>query len=222
MRLHSYFNSSTSFRVRIALALKSVPYDCVPVDLRAGRQRDPGHRALNPSAGVPVLTDGELVLSQSLAIIDYLDARYPQPRLLPEDPVERARVMEFSLAVASDIHPINNLRVLTYLRHVLEVTEAQKQAWYQYWMAEGLLALEKLLKRQGQRSHAHAYCFGHGPSLADCCLVPQVFNALRMGCDVDSFPHLMAVYQHCMAQPAFQAAAPANQPDHTAPDSPPR
>lgn len=214
MRLHSYFNSSTSFRVRIALALKAVPYECVPVDLRAGRQRDPGRRALNPSAGVPVLTDGDLVLSQSLAIIEYLDACYPQPRLLPEDPVARARVMEFSLAVASDIHPVNNLRVLTYLRHVLEVTEAQKRAWYHYWTAEGLLVLERLLQRHG----GTPYCFGAAPTLADCCLVPQVFNALRMGCDVDSFPRVMAVHAHCMAQPAFQAAAPANQPDYVAPE----
>ncbi len=218
MRLHSFFNSSTSFRVRIALALKSIPYEVVPVDLRARQHRTPEQLTLNPSAGVPVLTDGDLVLSQSLAIIEYLDARHPQPRLLPEDPVERARVMEFSLAVASDIHPVNNLRVLTYLRYVLGVTEAQKQAWYHYWTAEGLLALERLLQRHG----GTPYCFGAAPTLADCCLVPQVFNALRMGCDVDSFPRVMAIHGHCMAQPAFQAAAPSSQPDYVAPEPPTR
>jgi len=211
MTLHGYFNSSTSFRVRIALALKGVSYTSLPVNLRTGEQRADDYVALNPSAGVPVLEDDELTLSQSLAIIDYLDVKFPHSRLIPQDSLARARVLEFSLGIACDIHPVNNLRVLQYLVHEIQASDAQKQAWYQHWVALGLASAEQLLARHG---HGR-FCFGEQPTLADCCLIPQLFNARRMDCPLDAYPRLMAVHDHCMSLPAFQTAAPANQPDYT-------
>ena len=210
MQLHSFFNSSTSYRVRIALALKGVPFEVLPINLRKQEQRAADYVAKNPSAGVPLLTDGDFPLSQSLAIIDYLDATHPEPRLIPLDARERARVLELSNAIACDIHPVNNMRILRYLQDELGATEAQKTAWYHHWIREGLTAVETLLERHGHG----AYCFGFAPTLADCCVVPQIANAQRMGCDLTAYPRLVGVYEHCIAQPAFQQAAPANQPDY--------
>lgn len=210
MQLHSFFNSSTSYRVRIALALKGVAFEVLPINLRKQEQRAAGYVAINPSAGVPLLTDGDFSLSQSLAIIDYLDATHPEPRLIPRDVRERARVLELSDAIACDIHPVNNMRILRYLQEELGATDAQKNAWYHHWIREGLTAVETLLARHGHG----AYCFGAAPTLADCCLVPQVANAQRMGCDLSAYPNALRVYAHCTAQPAFQQAAPANQPDY--------
>ncbi|AUZ62240.1 Maleylacetoacetate isomerase /Glutathione S-transferase, zeta (plasmid) [Pseudomonas sp. XWY-1] len=213
MQLYSFFNSSTSYRVRIALALKGLAYDCLGVNLRSGEQLSTAHRELNPAAGVPVLvTDDSQLITQSLAIIDYLDALQPAPRLLPAEPLARARVLEIANLIACDIHPINNLRVLNYLQRELGVSAGQKDAWYRHWVAEGLAAVESLLQRHGQGP----YCFGAAPTLADCCLVPQVANAQRMGCELEDYPQLMAVYRNCLEQPAFQAAAPARQPDFIA------
>lgn len=213
MQLYSFFNSSTSYRVRIALALKGVEYACHGVNLRAGEQRSAEYRALNPSASVPLLVEDDgTSISQSLAIIDFLDASHPEPRLIPEEPLARARVLEVANVIGCDIHPINNLRVLGYLQKVLGVTDEQKAAWYKHWVMEGLAAVEALLTRHGHGS----YCFGETATLADCCLVPQVANALRMGCDMEQFELLMAIYRHCQEQPAFQLAAPANQPDYLA------
>ena len=209
MQLHSFFNSSTSYRVRIALALKGLAYDYVPVDIRKQAHQAPEFIALNPSANVPLLSDGGTELGQSLAIIDYLDAKYPQTRLIPEDPALRMRVLELSYAIACDIHPVNNLRILRYLKTELGVSDEQKDAWYAHWIAEGLAAVERLLERHG----SGPYCFGDAPTMADCCLVPQVANALRMKCDTSAFPRVMAVYQHCEAQAAFKQAAPSAQPD---------
>jgi maleylacetoacetate isomerase len=210
MKLYSFFNSSTSFRVRIALALKGLSYDYAGVNLRGGEQGQPAYRELSPAGIVPVLVDGELTLTQSLAIIDYLDHRYPAPRLLPEEPVLRARVLEVAQTIACEIHPIDNIRVLKYLTGKLGVSEEAKSAWYAHWVDEGLGAVERLLSKLP----ATAYCFGDAPTLADCCLVPQVANALRMGCDLSRFTRVLAVYEHCMQQPAFIAAAPQNQPDY--------
>jgi maleylacetoacetate isomerase len=210
MQLHSFFNSSTSYRVRIALALKGVAFEVLPINLRKQEQRAAGYVAINPSAGVPLLTDGDFSLSQSLAIIDYLDATHPEPRLIPRDVRERARVLELSDAIACDIHPVNNMRILRYLQEELGATDAQKNAWYHHWIREGLTAVETLLARHGHG----AYCFGAAPTLADCCLVPQVANAQRMGCDLSAYPNALRVYTHCTAQPAFQQAAPAHQPDY--------
>ena len=167
MQLHSFFNSSTSYRVRIALALKGVAFEVLPINLRKQEQRAAGYVAINPSAGVPLLTDGGFSLSQSLAIIDYLDATHPTPRLIPQDARERARVLELSDAIACDIHPVNNMRILRYLQEELGATEAQKNAWYHHWIREGLTAVETLLARHGHG----AYCFGDAPTLADCCLL---------------------------------------------------
>ena len=210
MQLQNFFNSSTSYRVRIALALKGLSYEYLPVNLRKQEQRAAGYVALNPSAGVPLLIDGDTQLSQSLAIIDYLDATHPEPRLLPTDAMARARVLELSLAIACDIHPVNNMRILRYLQDVLGASDAQKTDWYRHWIAEGMAAVEALLQRHGHG----AYCFGDAPTLADCCLVPQVANAQRMGCDLTPYAHVMRVHEHCVAQPAFQRAAPAQQPDY--------
>ncbi|UTW05895.1 maleylacetoacetate isomerase [Pseudomonas benzenivorans] len=211
MQLYSFFNSSTSYRVRIALALKGLDYDYHGVNLRGGEQYSADHRERSPIGGVPVLiSEDGAELTQSLAIIDYLDGRYPQPRLIPLEPPTRARVLEIACLIAVDIHPINNLRVLNYLKREFDSSPEQQSAWYGHWVAEGLGAVEQLLQRQGQ---VGPYCLGDTPTLADCCLVPQVANAQRMGCDLQAYPRVMAVYQHCLAQPAFQAAAPANQPD---------
>ncbi|CAN5514893.1 maleylacetoacetate isomerase [soil metagenome] len=213
MQLYSFFNSSTSYRVRIALALKGLPYDYVPVNIRTGAHRDAGYVAeVNPSAAVPALVDGDFSLGQSLAIIDYLDAQHPVPRLLPLDAEARARVLELSTVISCDIHPVNNLRVLRYLQDTLGVTPAQKDAWYRHWIDEGLAIVERLLERHGHGD----WCFGDAPTLADCCLVPQIANAQRMGCDTSGYIRTMRVYAHASAHPAFEAAEPRRQPDHTA------
>lgn len=209
MQLHSFFNSSTSYRVRIALALKGLSYDYLPVNLRKLEQRAADYVARNPSAGVPLLIDGDTQLSQSLAIVDYLDATHPEPLLIPAGIPARARVLELSDAISCDIHPVNNMRILRYLQEVLGATEEQKTAWYHHWIREGLSAVEELLARHGHG----AYCFGDAPTLADCCLVPQVANAQRMGCDLSAYPRILRIHEHCNAQPAFQQAAPAQQPD---------
>lgn len=210
MKLYSFFNSSTSFRVRIALALKGLPYDYAGVNLRNGEQGRDAYRELSPAGIVPVLVDGDVTLTQSLAIIDYLDHRHPEPRLVPEDPWLRARVLEIAQTIACEIHPINNIRVLKYLTGKLGVNEEDKSAWYKHWVDEGLGAVERLLSK----TPPGAYSIGDSPTLADCCLVPQVANAQRMGCDLAGFPSVMAVYEHCMKQPAFLDAAPQNQPDY--------
>ncbi|MDP5291075.1 maleylacetoacetate isomerase [Oceanimonas sp. CHS3-5] len=211
MQLYSFFNSSTSYRVRIALAIKGLHVDYCAVNLRAGEQRDQAYRTLNPAGGVPLLVNDEgVALGQSLAIIDYLETLQPDPPLLPAEPLLRARVLELANLIACDMHPLNNLRVLNYLKNELGVSEAQQQAWYAHWIAEGLRAVEALLVRHG----VGEYCFGDQPTLADCCLVPQVANGIRMNCDLTLYPRVMAIYYHCQRQPAFQQAAPAQQPDY--------
>jgi len=213
MQLYSFFNSSTSYRVRIALALKGLPYEYLPVNIRLGQHRLTDYvERINPSASVPALVDNSLQLSQSLAIIDYLDAKQPEPRLIPTDPVMRARVLELTNVIACDIHPVNNLRVLRYLQDVLQVTPQQKDAWYRHWIDDGLSAVERLLTRYG----FGPWCFGDTPTLADIALVPQIANALRMGCPMDRYERVMAVYAHAREHPAFAQAAPSYQPDYAA------
>jgi maleylacetoacetate isomerase len=213
VQLHSFFNSSTSWRVRIALALKGLGYDYLPVDIRTGAHRVPHFiDHVNPSAVVPALSDGEFHLGQSLAIIDWLDARYPEPRLIPQGAEARARVLELSTLIACDIHPVNNLRVLRYLQDVLHVTPEQKDTWYRHWIAQGMAGVERLLTRCGDGP----WCFGAAPTLADCCLVPQIGNAQRMGCDLDAYPRSLAVYRYAVEHPAFEMAKPARQPDYKA------
>ncbi|MFL6674416.1 MAG: maleylacetoacetate isomerase [Massilia sp.] len=212
MKLYSFFNSSTSFRVRIALTLKGLSYEYIGVNLRSGEQGREEYRALSPAAIVPTLVDGDVKLTQSIAIIDYLDQRQPEPRLIPVDPLERARVLEIAQTIACEIHPVNNIRVLKYLTGTLGVSEADKSAWYKHWVDEGLLAVESLLAA-GPKSN---FCLGETPTLADCCLVPQVANAVRMGCDLSRFERIRAIYAHCMTHAAFIQASPQNQPDYIA------
>ena len=216
MQLYSFFNSSTSYRVRIALALKGLAFDYVPVNIRTGEQREARYvEHVNPSASVPALIDGDFPLGQSLAIADWLDARYPQPRLIPADPQLRARVLELSYLISCDIHPVNNLRVLRYLQNELKVSAEQKDAWYRHWIAEGMAGVERLLVR-GAGEFDGSWCFGTQPTLADCCLVPQIANAQRMGCDLTPYPRALEVYGHANGHPAFVNAQPQHQPDHTA------
>jgi len=211
MKLWGYFRSSAAFRVRIALALKGLPVEHAFVHLRRNEQRAPDYLAKNPLGLVPTLEDGPVVLTQSLAICDYLDEMHPAPPFLPADPVGRARVRSIAYTIACDIHPINNLRVLRYLLKPLGLDKAAHDAWYRHWIAVGFEALEKLLS-DGKTG---PYCHGAAPGLADICLVPQVFNAKRFYSDAElaAYPTLMAVFAACMAHPAFQAAAPENQPD---------
>ncbi|MEB0139199.1 MULTISPECIES: maleylacetoacetate isomerase [unclassified Undibacterium] len=216
MKLYSYFRSSASYRVRIALNLKGLDYQQLAVHLvkNGGEQLSAAYRALNPEALVPTLIDthdgDELLLTQSLAILEYLDEVYPSPALLPADPAARAAVRSFALSIACEIHPLNNLRVLRYLSHSLGVSEEQKNAWYRHWCETGLLILEQKLQQQGSTS---TYCFGEQPGLADCFLIPQIANAERFNCDFSGIPGLMRINQACLAHPAFVRAAPANQAD---------
>lgn len=213
MKLYSFFNSSTSYRVRIALTLKGLEYETLPVNIRVGEHRAADYVAnVNPSASVPALIDGDFRLGQSLAIIDYLDLKYPEPRLIPLEPALRARVLEFASLISCDIHPVNNLRMLRYLETELKVTPQQKNAWYQHWIAEGMASVERML----ERSKTGPWCFGTRLTLADVCLVPQIANALRMDCDLSPYPRSLAVYEHASEHPAFAAAQPQRQSDFVA------
>lgn len=213
MQLYSFFNSSTSYRVRIALALKGIAFETLPVNIRVGEHRDATYvDTVNPSATVPAIVDGDVSLGQSLAIIDYLDAKYPTPRLIPDDLIARAHVLEFASLISCDIHPVNNLRILKYLQGTLGLSAEQKDAWYQHWIAEGMAGVERLLEKHGHGD----WCFGDAPTLADVCLVPQIANAQRMGCDLPAYPRALAVYARAVEHPAFAAAAPSRQPDYSA------
>jgi maleylacetoacetate isomerase len=209
LKLYDYFRSSAAYRVRIALNLKGMPYDSVPIHLSkdGGYQRKPEFVAVNPQMRVPALKleDGE-VLTQSLAIIEYLDTVHPNPPLLPEDPVARAKVRAVAQAIACDIHPLNNLVVLQYLKNTLKHEQAQIDAWYHHWVTEGFKAIEAMIK-------PGPYAFGPQVSLADVCLVPQVFNARRFKVPLDAFPNIVTTEAACLKLPAFDKARPENQPD---------
>ncbi len=212
MKLYNYFRSSASYRVRIALELKGLAYDYEVVHLVRGEQKKPEFAALTPERLVPLLQlqDGRR-LTQSMAIIEYLDETHPVPPLLPRDAAGRARVRALAQIVACEIHPLNNLRVLKYLVGELKLGDEAKNGWYRHWVRLGLESYEAHLAEQpGTFSH------GDAPTLADCCLVPQIFNAQRFDCDLDGLPRTMAVYQACMALPAFQQAQPSSCPDFEA------
>jgi len=209
MKLYNYFRSSASFRVRIALHLKGLAYDYLPIHLAKGEQRQPAFAAVTAEGLEPVLqTDDEHRLTQSMAIIEYLDETHPQPPLLPADALGRARVRALAQIVACEIHPLNNLRVLKYLVHDLKASEDAKNAWYRHWVRLGLQAYEGQLATQTGR-----YSHGDTPTLADCCLVPQIFNARRFDCDLSGLPRTMAVFDACMQLQAFQNAQPSACPD---------
>lgn len=209
-KLYSYFRSSASYRVRTALNLKGLDYDTVPVHLVRGEQRAPDYTAINPAGLVPALDDDGTVLTQSLAIIEYLDERYPEPALLPGSAADRARIRAIALTVACEIHPLNNLAVLRYLKHTLGVAEEAKNAWYRHWVEQGLAAVERMLADDARTG---AFCHGETPTLSDCCLVPQIYNAQRFDCRLDQVPTVMRIYEHCMTLEAFRHAAPGAQPD---------
>ena len=211
MKLYNYFRSSASFRVRIALELKGLAYDYVPVHLAKGEHKQPQYAAMSPAMLVPTLQlDAGEHLGQSMAIIEYLDETHPEPRLLPRDALARARVRALAQLIACEIHPLNNLRVLKYLTRELKLEEEAKNGWYRHWVRDGLEAFEREL---GQLPPG-TYCFGDAPTLADCCLVPQIFNGRRFDVNFDGLPRTMAAFDACMALPAFQRAQPANCPDN--------
>lgn len=215
MKLYSYFRSSAVFRVRIALNLKGLAYETIPVHLRknGGEQLLPAYRNINPQGLVPAMIDGtrdETVVKQSLAIIEYLEETHPQPPLLPQSPVDRAHVRSIALAIACDIHPLNNTRVLRYLKHTLHISEEDQDVWYRHWCIEGLSAIESTLASDRR---AGRFCYGDTPGLADCCLIPQIGNALRLHCDLSAMPTIMRIRELCMQLDAFVQAAPENQPD---------
>lgn len=210
MKLHTYFRSSAAFRVRIALNLKGLAYDTDFVHIAKGEHRAPAYGALNPQALVPTLEDAGSLLTQSLAIIEYLEETRPQPALLPKDPLGRARVRSLSLLIACEIHPVNNLRVLQHLKRALGQNEEQVNAWYRHWIADGLAKFEAQL--QGTRGSGR-FCHGEAPTMADCCLAPQVFNAQRYQCDTAPYPATMRAFAECMKIEAFDRAQPSKQPD---------
>jgi maleylacetoacetate isomerase len=209
VKLYTYFRSSAAFRVRIALNLKGLAYEPEFVHLAKGEHRKPQYSGRYPQGLLPTLITDGLELSQSLAIIEYLDETRPQPPLLPRDAPGRARVRSLSLLIACEIHPLNNLRTLQYLKRELRQSEDQVSAWYRYWIADGLAKLEADLLRNGKDK----FCHGDSPTMADCCLVPQIFNAKRYHCDLAPYPTTMRVFEQCMKLEAFDRAQPSKQPD---------
>jgi maleylacetoacetate isomerase len=209
VKLYTYFRSSAAFRVRIALNLKGLAYEPVFVHLAKGEHRAPAYAKVNPQALLPTLElDDGTRLNQSLAIIEYLDETHPAKPLIPKDPLGKARVRSLSYLVASEIHPLNNTRVLQHLKRALGQNEEQVNTWYRHWIADGLAKLEaELAASKGE------FCHGDGPTMADCCLVPQIFNAKRFQSDLAPYPNTMRIFDKCMKLDAFDRAQPSKQPD---------
>ena len=212
LKLYTYYRSSAAYRVRIALNLKGLEHDLQAVHLArdGGEHKKADYLAKNPMGLVPLLEADGNHIAQSLAIIEYLDETYPEPALLPGTPLQRARVRSLAQSIACDIHPLNNLRVLKYLSNELAVSDEQKAAWYQNWVAAGFNAIEQSLSGS---SDTGRFCHGDNPTLADCCLVPQVYNAERFNCPMEAYPAINRIVRHCRALDAFIKADPANQPD---------
>lgn len=211
MKLYSYFRSSAAYRVRIALGLKQLPYELVPIHLvkNGGEHRRPEYMALNPQKMVPLLQDQEATIPQSLAILEYLEETYPEVPLMPKEAAARARVRAIALLIAADTHPLNNMRVLNYLTKTLGLSEEQKMQWYKHWIHENFQALEQVL----QSDQTGKFCHADTPTIADCCLVPQVYNARRFDCDLSAFPTIVRIVDNCNQLEAFQQAAPEQQID---------
>ena len=212
MKLYSYFRSSAAYRVRIALNLKGLAYEYAPIHLLrdGGEQLKPDYRGLNPDGIVPTFIEGDNVLTQSLAIIEYMVETHPEPPLLPGRPLDRAFVRSVALQIACEIHPVDNLRVLKYLKHTLKVGDEAKDAWYRHWLESGFESLEKRLANDAR---VGKLCFGDTPTLADLCLVPQVFNAQRFNLDMSRYPTIERIANHAGQIDAFARAAPGQQPD---------
>jgi maleylacetoacetate isomerase len=214
--LFSYWRSSAAYRVRIGLNLKGLPYDIMAVHLLrdGGEQHAAGFREANPQGLVPVLQHGHRMLRQSMAILEYLDEMWPEPALLPATARDRQRVRALAQAVACDLHPLNNLRVLQYFENEWGVPQAEREGWVKHWIVDGFDAIEAMLH---QHPSTGTFCDGDTPTMADCCLVPQVYNARRFGVDIGAWPSIARVEQACLALPAFEAARPENQPDAPTP-----
>jgi maleylacetoacetate isomerase len=210
MKLYTYFRSSAAYRVRIAMHLKGLAYEPAFVHLAKGKHLEADYMAVNPTGLVPLLVDGEDSLVQSMAIMEYLDETHAGPSLLPKDALGRARVRALSQAIACEIHPLNNLRVLKYLTRELKVTDEQKNTWYRHWVEDGLAKVEIMLADGKSGKFMH----GDTPTMADCVLVPQIANGKRFDCNFSHVPKLMAIWDNCQQVEAFQKAAPANQPDN--------
>lgn len=210
MKLHGYFRSSASFRVRIALNLKQIDYTSIAHHLRRNEQRSPDYLTLNPQGFVPVLDDEGDVLSQSMAIIEYIDETRPSPPFLPGHPGDRARVRALAQLICCDVHPLNNLRVLRYLHDLLGQDEAAIASWYNHWIAEGFTAFEALVADDDRTG---TFCHGDTPGLADICLVPQIANSQNYALDLAPYPTLSRIFDACMQLEAFQRAHPKRQPD---------
>jgi maleylpyruvate isomerase len=208
MILYDYFRSSAAYRLRIALNLKGLAPERRFVHLRKGEQRNPAYLGVNPQGLVPTLLDGDVTLTQSLAIIEYLDETHPSPALLPSNPVDRAWVRSIAQSIACDIHPIDNTRVMQYLEHTLGLDEAKRNEWYGHWIRLGFEAIEKRLAERSAK-----FAFGDAPGLADICIVPQVANAARVKLPMDPYPRIRAINGACLVHPAFAAAHPSKQPD---------
>lgn len=213
LQLYSYYRSSCAYRARLALAYKGLPYTTHPVHLvrNGGEQHRPEYAALNPQEQVPTLIDGDFVLTQSMAIMEYLEEKYPTPAILPADPRARAYVRQISLIMVADIHPLNNLKVLQHLSAECGLTQAQKNDWYAKWILQGFAATEKLLAASAFRTGA--FVCGDTPTMADFSLIPQVYNAARYEVPLDDFPLIRAINDHCLTLPVFVAASPEHQPD---------
>lgn len=214
MKLYGYFRSSAAYRVRIALQLKGIDAELASIHLvnHGGEQHSQAYQRLNPSELVPALVDDDhspaFILTQSLSILEYLDESFANVPLLPENPKQRALVRAFSQSIACDIHPLNNLRVLQYLTETLKISDEQKKQWYAHWVELGFHSLEKLLLHSNGK-----FCFGTQPTMADCCLIPQVYNALRFHIDLSPYPKIQSIYNHCNTLIAFQNSAPEKQAD---------
>ena len=216
LRLHSYWRSSAAYRVRIGLNLKGLRYQTVPVHLvrDGGQQHQPDYVAKNPQHLVPTLEHGARVIRQSLAILEYLDEAWPSPRFLPMTARDRARVRSLAQLIAADIHPLNNLRVMQYFENTWSVPQAERDEWIRHWIVEGFQAMETLLANDPATGK---FCHGQSPGLADCCLVPQVYNARRFGVDMEAFPTISRIDAACLELPAFAEAQPEKQPDAVEP-----
>ena len=207
MRLYDYWRSTAAYRVRIVLHTKGLEFEQIPIDLRAGGQRTEEYLAINSQGLVPFFQDGDLAIGQSLAIIDYLEETHPEPAILPADPKEKAKVRAVAQTIAADIHPLNNLRILQYLERDLGADQLKRMIWYHRWLADGFKAIEATLK-----TTAGDYCFGDQPTLADICLVPQVYNAKRYEVDLGPFPTIRTINDRCQELEPFAKAAPQHQP----------